>query len=82
MKTQAIFKIESWGVIPIHVQTYIVGYKDKPATKEAILTLNEDIEFLVVLMQECHGNLYKADKSAWLSPRNGDNSWNVSISWN
>jgi hypothetical protein len=78
MKT---FKIESWGVIDNYVQRIIDTYKDKPATKDAIFCLNEDITFVVCKLGVAHGNLNKYSKTGWLSPRNNDNSFNVCITF-
>lgn len=78
MKT---FKIDSWGNIPSFIQKQIHSYQDKQATSDYLVALDSDISFYVCDCKECHGNLNKVDKSAWLSPRNADNSWNISISW-
>lgn len=82
MKTQKTFTIESWGAIPKHVQSTIVDvYAGKQVNSDLVSDLDSDIAFVVCDLGEAHGNLNKASKSAWLSPRNNDNTWNVSISW-
>jgi len=75
-----IFKIELQGLVPHYIQKQIDMYKDKPTTPDFINKLNEDIEFLVC-GGDCHGNLNIFDKTAWLSPKNGNNTWSASISW-
>jgi hypothetical protein len=78
--TMKTFKIDSWGNIP-NFLIRILDYQVKPASRDYISCLDSDISFFVIDCKECHGNLNKADKTAWLSPRNGDNSWNININW-
>ena len=75
------FIVKSWGIIPSSVQRIIDSVTDKDVTKDAIFVLNEDIEFCVCVLRDAHGNMSKTDRSAWLSPRNGDNSFGVSITF-
>ena len=81
MKTQSLFKIDSWGEIPPHVKSIISKYDGQPANKDTIFTLDQDIAFCVCTLGVAHGNLSKGSHSAWLSPRNGDNSFNVNIAF-
>ena len=81
MKAQRLFKIESWGVFPSSVASIVSKYNGEVVTSDAIFTLDSDITFCVCDLREAHGNLNKYDKSAWLAPRNGDNSFNVTISF-
>ena len=75
------FKIEASGIVPNIINQYIMGYNDRESTKDNILSLDDDISFIVCDLRLAHGNLNKSDKSAWLCPTNGDNSFNVRISW-
>jgi len=81
MKRQRIIQIESWGEFPFTVKSIIESYNGKEASEYLLRCLDEDITLSVLTMGESHGNINKTDKSAWLAPRNGDNSFNVSIKW-
>ena len=74
-----MIKIECWGNVPQFTQSIIDKYNGKPATRDNLLNLDYDITFCVTDLNEAHGNFNKFDRSAWLSPRNGDNSFNVAI---
>lgn len=78
MKT---FKIEKSGEIPAVIKQYIDVYEGREVTKLNIETLDSDIAFIVCDLGIAHGNLNKHSKDAWLCSKNGDNSFNVSISF-
>jgi len=81
MKKIALFRINYWGELPYYVDKIVNNYNQKEATPNAIYNLDHDISFCVCDLREAHGNLNKFDKSAWLSPRKNDNSFNVTISF-
>ena len=78
MKT---FTLEYSGKMPKTTEDMLMKYNGLRATKELIDALDSDIEFLVCDIRECHGNLNRQSKEAWLSPRNGDGSFNLNISF-
>jgi len=78
MKT---FKIETRGTLSPSIQNLVSLFNDKKADKNSVQYLDSEITFVVCDLKEAHGNLNKYDKTAWLCPKNGDDSFNVSISW-
>ena len=78
MKT---FTIDARGTLSPIVQGLVDKFNGVKADNNSVYSLDQEITFIVCQCGIAHGNLNKADKSAWLSPRNGDNSWNVSINW-
>lgn len=79
MKT---FKFNTSGNLPQSVQKIVEQFNNKPADRQAIKNLDSEIEFVVCELKEAHGNLNVYGKDAWLCPKNGDNSWNVTINFN
>jgi len=78
MKT---FKVSTWGIVPQIIKDLTTKLNNAEATKDAIFVLNEDINFIVCDLREAHGNLNKINKDAWFAPRNGDNTYGVTIKW-
>lgn len=81
LKKMRAFKIDQHGELPSHVLKIVTDIQGKPATKDAVYVLDSEIAFCVIDLGLAHGNLNKHSKSAWLSPRNNDGSWNVNITW-
>lgn len=74
MKT---FKVVIAGEAPASLVKMFSAYDGKEAKKDAKFCLDQDITFVVCDLKEAHGNMYS--DSAWLSPKNGDCSWNIDI---
>jgi hypothetical protein len=77
MKT---YKVVINGEAPSYIKEYAEKYNGKPVTKNTFFCLDQDIDFIVCDLQEAHGNVCKADKSAWLTDKNG--AWNINIEAN
>lgn len=77
------FKIETYSLhnAPQSVINLVDSLRAKSVSRNEIDALDSDIEFIVCDLREAHGNLNKYGKNAWLSPRNNDNTWNVSVSF-
>lgn len=78
MKTKT-FEIETTGNLPTLTKMLVEKYNGKPATKISINELEYEIYEIVKDWKESHGNIEKCNGYAWLSPRNGNNSFNVEI---
>ena len=74
-------KIEHRGELPSYVKTIVDTFSGKKIEKGTIDYLDQEIAFCVTDLRQAHGNLNKHDKSAWLCPANGDNSFNVTITF-
>lgn len=73
------YKVVTRGVVPVHILDIIMNnYHDTEVTAETFANLDDDIDFLVCKCKDCHGNT-NHDKSGWLTPINGDNSWDLQI---
>lgn len=79
MKSMRHYTINKRGAVPSFITKLLSWVEGSPVNRDTFQRLDSDITFIVVDCHECHGNTTKGDKTAWLCPKNGDNSWNVSI---
>jgi len=75
------FKFMFWGEIEPMVQKVIDEFNNASINDESINALDSEISFLVLDCGIVHGNLNKYDRSAWIAPRNGDNTFGINISF-
>jgi hypothetical protein len=73
------FSVKFWGEIPELVKPIIEKFDNTKVTPSTFYCLDDEIRFIVNDLGIAHGNTCKIDKTGWLSPRNGDNTWNMSI---
>ena len=72
------YNVTTSGDVPADILKAFSSFDGKPANKENFIVLSDDIDFYVCDIKACHGNTNN-DKTAWLSPKNGDNTWSLNI---
>lgn len=61
------------------IQRFVDDFSNKPATKENIYIMEQDIDFIVCDCKIAHGNISRGD--AWLYDRINNDGFRVNVSW-
>lgn len=68
--------VQKEGIVPSSIEKMALKFEGKLLSAAILCELDSLIDFLVVDLKVCHGNISK-DKSAWLYDRN--NNWSLNF---
>ena len=68
------YLVQSQGNVPASIEKMALRFQGKLLNTENVCELDSLIDFLVVDLNDCHGNISK-DKTAWLTDKN--NNWSI-----